>query len=950
MSFFESLMLVFGAFALITLLGIGPVLICLPKTVRQYSLFIAPSAGYILFCLFSIWGSGFFNISVLNSNWVAFFALSLWAVYGGFIRRYELLDILRAAKWLPVLLFLILIVIFFPVFIQGINLYLGTVNPDFYQSLAFHESLVRFKVSFWVDKATLPLNSPFLDYFPGAFQARFGAVVFSVFIEQIFAFPPRACLMTSIIVFLCCLPLVVYFFSRLVLEFDQKKSLLSAVLVILVAPTTMSFLHTFIGQNSALAAIPLAISFSYLALRERSIPFMALTTLILCGMFWLYVMSLPYVLVPIGLYIFVSSIRYGWNYIKWLFLSSGCALSILVVIYGPHLTVTIQFINDLRDLLSKVVTESNFYLDFLTEDVLSYANGLTSFPLTQSMLFHSVSHIVAPILFFISVALVCIYFIAVRLWSKRASYDAITIVLCLISTYILVWINYTFLHRYGYASFKMVSWLQFIAVPFYAWSIIFFVEKIRQKQQTILSFTVQFAFLLLLIPGYIGLNIISDIDYALKSFGHDRYLGTLINSYGVSNNQDFPALERVLDKKIPSGSSIATGFGDSIENFWAAYYIDKAGTQARMLSHELLPIDDAYLPDMLSRKYIDFRGTPQIHEQRYFHSGKADYYLLPGNENLNRDIVTNKISSLPLWSNNTFALYRKEDIKDLIVTGPGFFRVEYINRNNIQWWWPEVYRWTAEGGELIHLFPSLPNHPYRVRLTAIAELGLPDGRRTLEFWHNGIKFDEIVVNGVARITSKPYEPVEGVNRLVIRIKEQAKLPQTNNGLWNRDLPRRSRQINLLVSNVNILTPNLVNNSNWKTNTVVEARSMFDLMEEYNGFNVDGWVRDTAKFSIIAPSSGSAVKLKVVVPGNLGFKFPYKAGFLLNGVNHKIIFDNPGEHVVVLDLPKHSKQHLLKLDIEPDEAKQIADGIDQREVLQSIQLRSIEFLKEKEVNK
>lgn len=942
MSFLETTSLLISSFILITILGIGPVLTFLPSSVRRYSLFVAPATGYVLFCFFSIWGSGLLNASVLHSNWWTFSSLLLWAVIASIFRRHELSEIARSAKWMPVLFGLMLIIVFFPALQQGADLYLGTVNPDFYQSLSFHESLMRFNAPFWVSHWNLPLHGPFLEMFPDALQARFGGVVFSVFVDQLIYVPPRAALIISIMTFLGCLPLVIYFFCRTVLEFKHKTSVLAAILIIISAPITMSFIHTFIGQNSALATLPLSISFAYLTLREKSVLLALLTALILNGMFWLYVMALPYVVVPVGLFALLRCLRsYGWKNVKWLGIALLCVVAVTVVVHGTILNLSIHFMKDLFDLLSKV-TQSIYYLDFLNEAVLQYATGLTSYPLSQSMLmFFNLNNTVEFLLLILGALLSFICLASVYFWAKTVSREAVTLVLSLIVTYIAVWAYYTFINRYGYASFKMVSWLQFIAVPFFAWGIIFCIEKLHDKGLEKNKRIVAYGSLIALIPIYLGLNLVSDLDYVMKSYGNDPSRGTLINSFGVSNNNDFPSLSTVLKKKIPAGSTVAAGLSDQIQNTWAAYYIDKAGDHARILSHEEIPFEDSYLPDIASRQYIDSFGNSQKDQQRFFFAGEADFYLMPGQGNLNKEIINNTFYSKPIWSNRTFSLYKKQDINDLIITGRGFHRIEHMDQKNHNWWWPETFRWTAQGGELYHLFPSSPDKAYRIRLSAIAGLGLKEGRRTLEFWLNDKKFDEVIVNGSARITSRAYYPIDGVNRLVIRISEKSELPPGHFGLWNRDLPKRSRQINLLVSNIEIIK-NKVNHPEWKLDEVVEAKSMFDLLEEFNGFDVDGWIRDRAEFSLVFPKMANVIHLNFLAPGNLGFAFPYYVQISLNGVPHKVAFSKPGEHELLLNLPQTTNRSKLHVEIIPSEAKHLADGIEQREVLQSIRLTSMEF--------
>lgn len=944
-SFLESSFLIMSAFALITFFGIGPVLSCLPKSSRQYAIFVAPATGYILFCFFSIWISALSNSPVLHSNWWASVILTLWSLMAFGVYRNEFFNNLKAGKWVIFLFILMLMVVFFPAMVQGVDMYLGTVNPDFYQSLSFHESLIRFEAPFWVNEKTLPLHGPFLENFPSALQARFGGIVYSIFLEQLFHIPPRAAMITAIIAFLSSLPATVYFFSKTVLGFENKTAFLSAILLIIAPATTMSFLYSFMGQNSALASFPLTISLAFLALETRSLKLVFLVALILNGVFWLYVMALPYILVPIILFAFVTMFHQGWKHIFWLL---GVILSLILISFLVHFsirTLTLHFLKDLLDLLGNV-KDSKLDLEFLTEAVFPYATGLSSYPISHNILFHHFSFMAAVILFCMAIMLATLYFVAVKLWSKRASTHSVIMLGCLLFTYISVWIKYTFFTRYGYASFKMISWLQFLVVPFFAWGAVFYIHKYRAHFQygaRNLFTTLGYGTVGVLAITYLSLNLISDLDYRNKSAGHDRYHGSIINAYGVSNNKDFPSLTKHLKVHTTQGKTVATGFGDSIQNFWAAYYIDLAGLQATILSHEEIPLEDAYLPDMKTRTYYDFLGNTQVDSPKFFHDGKADYYLLPANDNWNKDIVSNQFTEKPLWSNKTFALYPKEAVKDLVLTGRGFNRVEYMDTKNLNYWWPKVFRWSTEGGEVFQLFPTDTHQPYQIQLTAISGLGLAHGIRTLEFWHNGKKFDEVTINGAARVQSKSYFPTDGVNRLLIRIKEPAVLPPYHFGLWNKDLPLSARQINLALSDITINSIHSKKTSPWKVSQVIPAKLMFNLVESFNGFDIDGWVRDKAELKMITPLSAAKIRLKFLAPGNLGFKFPYSTNFVVNGMVHPVEFQAPGEHEVILDIPKSTQQRELKIEIYPSQVKQLAEGIYKREVLQSIGLRSIEFL-------
>ena len=65
--------------------------------------------------------------------------------------------------------------------------------------------------------------------------------------------------MTALVIFLLALPVATYFFTKVVLEADDRVAAASAVLMALGAPVTMSFIHVLVGQNSSLALMPLSI-------------------------------------------------------------------------------------------------------------------------------------------------------------------------------------------------------------------------------------------------------------------------------------------------------------------------------------------------------------------------------------------------------------------------------------------------------------------------------------------------------------------------------------------------------------------------------------------------------------------------------------------------------------------------------------------------------------------
>lgn len=936
----NALFFLIVSYGLTAFLGFGLVFSCLPAKYRSISMHIAPAVGYVAFCFLSIWLSGISKLPVVQTNIFSLAILAGATIFVIYRYRAAAFDALKAAKDSIYPVGVMLVCVFAPLLMQGLGAYIGTANPDFMQSLSLHEILTENRADFWVSHSALNLNGPFYNMFPDAFQARFGGVAFSMMLEQLYGMPARSALMLATTIFLLSLPAAVYFFCVAVLEFERPEALLSALLVAMSAPIAMSFMHTFIGQNSALATFPLAISLIYLAIKERKLPLILLAAVALNGMFWLYVIAIPYVLVPFGLFGALKIYQQGVRSVK----AWGLPLAVFLMASAVlHLTVlkdSTEFVQNLLDFLGKL-TQSHYYADFLTEEVFIYALGLSSYPISQSLYYYQYHDYIAPFVIGFGIILGALNIHAVRTWFRGAPADAFLLVLSLFAVYAVVWFKYTFLTLYGYASFKMSVWLQFLIIPFFAWQLL---NAYRLYKAKSLGWSQPVASLVLFVffPLYLVSNLATDFDYGRKSMGDDVYHGSIINSYGIGGNQDFNNLPALLKDRIPPESTVALGFGDSIENYMASYYAGKAVKTTSILTHQQIPFEDAILPDIHSRTYVDSLHQTQLDEQKFFLNGDADFYLLAGRNNLNTDIISNRVVGEDLPNHQTFSYLKKSDVKDLVLTGRGFYRVEHMDTQAKSWWWPEVFRWSAEGGEIYHFNPSQPGKPYQIAFSAIAGLGQENGVRNIELWHNGRKFDEVKLDGAARFRSKPYYPAEGVNRLVMRVMEKSSLMPRNYGLWNRSLPRRSTPISILFSQVAVAQPMQASGVPLKVGVTYTPKSYFEKLNIYNGFDVDGWIRSDASFTADADAPIKSVSLHMLIPGNLDFKFPYSVRFTINDQSFVKTFAVPGFHDVDFVLPSTVASPAVSIQIHPQEAKRIFDGFYQREVLQSIQLSSIKL--------
>jgi hypothetical protein len=929
---------------ILTFFGLGPSISLLSKNFRQYSIFIAPAVGCAIFCLFSVWLSAFFATPTVKANYWAAAILSVWACAAIWLCKTEIPVLVNSFKTFLIIAFATAVVVFFTPLHLGVNNYLGTVNPDFFQSFTFHEALLNHNAHFWVDAAEFGLQGPFQNLFPHAFQARFGGVVFSVLLKQLLGVESQAALMLSVMVFTVSLPLTVYFFCRAILGFENRTALLSAVLIIISAPISLSFLHTFIGQNSALAMFPLGIALIYLTLKESKPQIAILTVLVLNGVFFLYVMALPYIIAPFLFLIFGEVFYKKWTSLKGMALIALFSIVLTIFIHVLIFPISNQFIFDLLRLL-KELTQSQYYTDFLTEEVFQYATGLTSYPASQNILFYSLRQWFPSVFVGLGMLVAILYFVNLRRWITIAPKSAVILVLGMLATYMAVWFKYTFLTRYGYASFKMASWLQFLFVPFIAWGIINSLANIKIRANGVLGGFFKYAAFIMLVFLYPLLNLLSGINYSIKGHGREIYNSSIINSYGVSGNSNYLELIRVLSEKVPAGKLVALGFGDSVENFYVSHHMDLIKLNTALLSHEELPFEDTFLPNIKTRIYVDsknyIRPDSRIHYQDA--DKMAEYFLFPGSGNLNREIISNQFKGYPLWENASFRLFHRDQIGDILVTGRGFNRVEYMDTKRISWWWPKNFRWTDEGGEIYHLNPTRPGIPHHLEFAAIVGTGRPTGERTVEFWHNGQLFDETVIRGAARVSTEKYVPVPGVNLVILKIKEKGSLVSRGFGLWNRDIPSRSTITSALLSDIDVQPADSYQKRKFPADEWVDPRQQFNHFVSFNGFDVDGWVRDQASFEVAGMQDVKLMKLRLLVPGNLNFKFPYSIQIILNGNVIEKSFETPGDFE--FDIPVQSSVNGdVSVQIIPSQFERISDGMAQREVLQSLRLSAVNFTK------
>jgi hypothetical protein len=539
---------------------------------------------------------------------------------------------------------------------------------------------------------------------------------------------------------------------------------------------------------------------------------------------------------------------------------------------------------------------------------------------------------------------VALVIMAAALWSVarwvRETRDAASrvFIVSALVIYTLVWYRYSFLQQYGYAVFKMSSWLQFVLVPFVAYG---FVTMRRRLREPALPRPERFrAHALVGIFGaYIALNVAACLMYTYNGTGRNLDTGYIINHFGVAGNEDYFDLEKEVSKYVKPDQSVGMIFTDSIRHYWTSYYL--RATRLSILSHETLPGDDENLPDVETGNVVDYYGNVRPDKNDFFHSGASDqFYITWSTGDLNQDIVNPTFAGPPVWANGSFRLFRKEDARDILFTGRGFYRLEYFKPIK-EYYFPRVIRWSADGGEFYLLHPSHPGRPYRLRFDALVGYEYPVDTRTLELWLDGKKFQELTVTHSARVLSAPFYPTGEIHKLVVRIKERNRPIPRELALWNVDIPTDYRRMNIAFANAAIVTPDSKPAAAPALGARIPFLGIHPIAERFDGLQLDGWLSERAQFTIPAPAGASKVQVALTVPGNLGFTFPYVVKAVVNGREHERRIAAAGD--ATIELPLQPGEPTADVTLLPTQSVDLhEEAIRHKVIRRSVRLDAVTF--------
>jgi hypothetical protein len=934
----ETIGLFLAAIAVCYATGFGVVYFLAPPELKPYRALIAPTVGYTVYCLAVFNLSGGFQLPVTLVIWaclVAFVALSAAAAW-------------RARVWLTwptaarelgfafALTIPALLVVLWPFFIVGAPTYLGAVNPDYFASLSDNYFLETHSI---VDRSARATYDSYYNFKTVAgnilLSARFSSTLYALLLTTVLSFPGRTALTTTIAVFIWCLPLTVYAMSRVVFGFARAPAVLGALLAGVSGCVGMSYLYFYVGQNSGLSLVPLTLTAFYLLLTRFSIRALALSALLFSGFAVMYLGMLPYAVTPVGALGLYMIARRRMS------IARGAGLAAAMV--GGLVIVNLPMIGHMLAVFrgwGGIVGQSGqgqYFLDFLTEQFLPIFFGIAQYPVMVSPQVSLIGAAWIYLSLMIAVAVAAWLIWVGVVWARGgADESAVVVALAAVVIYGGVWWVYAIPREYGYAVFKMSTWLQFGLMPLVGWGIWRFWTNARAAGRRPAALS---SVALAAVGVLVGVsNVVSSYDYGKKGLGTNPARGYIINNFQMSGNYDYLRLPENMAQFVAPNQSIGLGFSDSIQNSWVGYYLRDFRTS--WLAHELLPGDDENLPDIITRRAVDYYGNEGFDQRALFHGTGDDFLLLPVDEHLNSDIVQQELHR-PLWRDSTFQLLRGEDAPDFAITGRGFYRLEHFVPNG-NYWWPERFRWSGAGGEIYLMRASQLGQPYRLSFVGVAGYyGGTAASRTVELWHNDKKFDEITVNGGARVLSAPFFPSSDVERLVIKVREPSRPGPRPFAFWNRHIPEDYRVLNLAVGQVRIVKPS---DSSARRAALAEIQGLaiYDHALTFNGMEMNGWVRDRATLVLPRPAGSPELKLSLFVPSRPEYTFPYHLGLKVAGVPVDVAVAAPGDSTVDVPLPD-DRTRTVELSLAPAQTF-VPDGTNaaSRPLIYSVRLNGLTF--------
>ena len=804
MPFVTTIVYFFLAVLTAYLCGFGASYFLLPKDERtQYSVFLAPALGYAILSWVTALISSALKIQTSKACMLVagiLLVITAIAIFRLIKDGNAKTQFHRALKAQLLCIPLILLV-FWPMFFLGAGTYLGSVNTDYTYSLFDNHYLQNNPITSF-NRGWRTDTYRYTDTNSGKalFSARFGANMFILLIKNWLRIPLQTAMTLAIAIFLYCFPLSVFYMARKFFLLETKAAALASVFSSVSSLTCLSFIYFLIGQNSGLGIFPILLTVAHAFITSPSRRLMLFTAILLSCQFIVYAGMLPFALTPavsaaaLMLWRKQSSVKK----LLTLLLKTGATLAGLNLLLIPFLKGALI---DWTTLISRSATTiAPVFLELLTELFFPHYFGILSYPAGAQPFWDPFPQFITRLLLFFSVLAICFcIFQAAWTWRQDPNHKPITATVTLTTIiYFLVWLNFSFIKPNGYFVFKIGTWLQFMfAIPLaYLAALI-----ISKNSQLRLALPARGICLVALTIFCIG-NVIADFQITAMSLGKNPAFSRNVNAFNLSGNQDYQTLSLDIRKYITPGKSIGVSFSEYVQTQLVCYYL--RDYKVSVLSNYIYPsIERAVIKDYAFSaadvEPVVKRANP------FFHGLKDDYILTQVKDEVSQGFLRQP-SVKPLWSNNTFALYRTADIDNFIFSGTGWYVTEYrTNQDTEGGQRQEPFRWFASQAEIFLAHPAKLGDAQTLSFDiSMAEQAQ---KNRVEIWNNSKLIDAIEVAGSARITTKPFCP-DTLNQIIFRIGGRPAKEAVGRRLWNQEIYRTSsRFLSAAVSDIQIMPMN-----------------------------------------------------------------------------------------------------------------------------------------------
>lgn len=545
----------------------------------------------------------------------------------------------------------------------GLDNYLGVINPDFIQSWSFLDQLLNGRLHF--HQVAQFDQDVFTNFYPSQDQAKFGLVSIGFLFVQLFKLEPSGALVAAIMMSVAYTVLVTLTLIQHIAG-TWKTLLLNLFLLLSSASLLVGFAYMFVGQNGGIVLIPLLLL--VLVLNQFEYHFKKIITLsfILLASIVIYIPILPFLILIIIVHGGIGIIKGFVSFRLFIgtFLSMLASLTLLL---GFFWKASVPIVKGYFELVLKLSDSEarNLFVDWLSPSVATYMVGFSPSPIWNSYWNETIFRSLGSVYLAITISIAFIFLLLQAFLSVNPKSQDSIVLLTVMLIGFLVFVVYFFFQKSGFFLFKFSSWFWFLIPLVLAYIYQFSSKKLIPR---------------LLLALFMVFNLITLYQYNSFTIGTDKFKGTLVNSYGLTDRNDFLDLSKL---KLLQKSQVALAI-PHIDSMIASAYIRESTSSISLLSQSTLPIDNRNLPDK-DGYYSDSSGKKFFSDNAYEPKATPEFIIFPSLTSPNQTVVRQPVGLLPSWQNTLFQVIPVDSSTLYLVTGRGLERTEYlrVGKNSI---------------------------------------------------------------------------------------------------------------------------------------------------------------------------------------------------------------------------------------------------------------------------